>query len=740
MGDVYKAEDTSLHRTVALKFLAPERLREDLARSRFLQEARSASALDHPNICTIYEIDETEDGRLYIAMGYYEGETLGDRMSQGVVPLTQALDFTTQLLSGLGAAHARGICHRDIKPANIVITQGEETVKILDFGLAKFQGSQKITREGIAVGTPAYMSPEQVYGREVDGRADLWSVGVLLYEMVTGKLPFDKPDDLSMLHSIAFDDPQPLAGLPTRHLMLIGPIVRQALAKEVAQRYASAEVMLQDLRQLEGQLSGRLDVIGVGPSQIGSTGALAPTAETKTTTIAVLPFADLSPEGDQQYFCSGMAEELASGLARLEGMRVASRSSASRLMGQDLDITEIGAQLNVGAVLEGSVRKAGSRVRITAQLTEVSTGLSLWSGRFDRELTDVFELQDEISEEIVQTVKGKFASTDQMPALPHPTENLEAYNAYLRGRFFWNRRTQSGLRKGIEFFQQAIEADPLYSRAHAGLADSYVIQGVYGGEPPRNVMPKARAAALEALRLDPSLAEAHTSLACVQAVFDWDWNTAENGFRRAIELDPDYATARQWYAMNLLTPRRRFDEAHEQLEKAQELEPLSTVISTSRGLLELYRGNLDLAVEIQLKTLELDPNFAIAHYFLGITYEARGSFEDAIAELETSRGLSRESNEILAALAATRARSGDLDRAKSLTQTLLSRFRRGYVSATLLAQIYAAKKDRQRTLEWIHKAHHDQAAELIWIGLRPVFGWLRGDPSFDSLLRTLGLD
>ncbi len=744
MGDVYKAEDTTLHRTVALKFLAPERLREDRARTRFVSEARSASSLDHPNICTIYEIDETDDGRLYIAMGYYEGETLGERMARGSIPLEQAIDITRQLLSGLAVAHQQGVYHRDIKPANIVITHDRSVVKILDFGLAKFQGSQRITKEGIAVGTPAYMSPEQVYGREVDGRADLWSVGVLLFEMTTGRLPFDKPDDLSMLHAIAFDDPQPLQGLPTRQLMLVGPIVRKALAKEPQDRYATADEMSADLDRLRYGLRN-----GQGPSPAGLTPAeraaeteidLTPPKAARPTTIAVLPFADLSPHGDQEYFCSGMAEELASALGGLDGMRVASRASASHLAGQNLDVGEIGRRLNVGSVLEGSVRKSGTRVRITSQLTEVATGLSLWSGRFDRELTDVFALQDEISDEIVATLKEKFGTAARRSSVHHPTENLEAYNNYLKGRYFWNRRTEVGLRKGIEFFERAIAADPEYSRAHAGLADSYVILGVYGGQPPREVMPKARASALEALRLESGLAEAHTSLACVQAVFDWDWDTAEASFQRAIDLDPDYATARQWYAMNLLTPRRRFDEAEDQLEQAQALEPLSTVVSTSRGLLALYRGDLDRAVTLQLDTLALDPNFAVAHYFLGLTHAARGEFEEAIAELETSRSLSRESNEILAALATTHARAGDRAQANALTQTLLSRFRRSYVSATLLAQIYAALEDRERTMEWIHKAHHDQAAELIWIGLRPVFRWLVGDPAFDTMLRTLGLE
>ena len=740
MGDVYKAEDTKLHRTVALKFLAPEKLREQRARSRFLQEARSASSLDHPNICTIFEIDETAEGQMYIAMGHYEGETLHDRMvNGGNLELLTALDICGQLLEGLAAAHARDICHRDIKPANIVITP-EGVVKILDFGLAKFPGSQKITREGVAVGTPAYMSPEQVYGRPVDGRADLWSVGVLLFETTTGKLPFDKPDDLSMLHSIAFDDPKPMAGLPTRELMLVGPIIRRSLAKEPEDRYPSATKMLEDLRRLESQIRGKTPAHRPTSGSQPETQAEITPKGARPATIAVLPFEDLSPEGDQQYFCSGIAEELASALARLDGMRVASRASASRLKGRDLDITDIGNQLNVSSVLEGSVRKSGSRVRITAQLTEVTSGLSLWSSRFDRELDDVFALQDEISERIVATLKLKIGKTSQQRALQHPTENVSAYNSYLRGRFFWNRRTQDGLRKGIEFFQKAIAADPLYSRAHAGLADSYLIQGVYGGEPPREVMPKSRASALEALRLDPRLAEAHTSLACVQSVFDWDWETAETSFKRAIELDPDYATARQWYAMNLLTPRRRFDEAYDHLKIAQEIEPLSTVVSTSRGLLELYRGDLDRAIEIQLKTLDLDPNFGVAHYFLGLTYAARGDFDQATQALETSHGLSQESHEILAALAATRARAGDSERANELCETLLGRFRRGYVSATLIAQVYSAMQDRQRTLEWIHKAHHDQASELIWIGLRPVFSWMIGDPSFDTLLRTLGLD
>ena len=533
MGLVYKAQDTRLKRLVALKLLLPELTRDETAKQRFLQEAQAASALDHPNICTIHEINETPDGQFYLVMAYYEGETLKEKIEHGPLPITDAIDAAVQVGQGLAKAHEAGITHRDIKPANLMLT-ADGTVKILDFGLAKLAGAEGITQTGTALGTVAYMSPEQLRGQEVDQRSDIWSLGVVTYEMVAGQRPFKGEQLQAVSVGILQSQPAPLTGSRTGVPLELERVVDRALAKAVADRYQTVADLLSELRTVKRALDS------------GATAAAG--AEKAVPSIAVLPFSNMSPDPEQEYFCDGIAEELIDALARLEGLRVVARTSAFQFKGQALDVGEIGKRLKVGTVLEGSVRKAGNRLRINAQLINTSDGYHLWSERYDRQMDDVFAVQDEIARSVVEKLKVKLLGEHEAPVIKRPTDNLEAYNLFLKGRYYFSKLTKEALTRSLECFTQALAKEPTYAQAHAGVAVAQTVRAVYGGAVSREVMPSAKEAALKALALDETVADAHMALGSVLHYYDWDWLGAEHQYRRALELNPSDTLVRAVYA------------------------------------------------------------------------------------------------------------------------------------------------------------------------------------------------
>ena len=454
MGVVYQARDPRLDRSVAIKLLPPDLTRDETAKQRFLQEAKAASALDHPNICNIHEINETDDGQLYLVMAHYEGETLKERIARGPLPLNDAIDIATQVGEGLAKAHAAGIVHRDIKPANLMVT-ADGTVKILDFGLAKLAGSEGVTQTGTTVGTVAYMSPEQARGQEVDHRTDIWSLGVVLYEMLAGTPPFAGENLLSLSNEIMDGEPSLLSGSSSAAQTVVG----QALRKDKAKRYQSLADLLSDLRKLQ------------------SSPTVTP-AQPDVPSIAVLPFDDMSPGRDQAYFCEGMAEEIINALTGLEGLRVAARTSSSQCKRQDLKVAQIGRELDVGTVLEGSVRKAGNRLRITAQLINVSDGFHLWSERYDRDMDDVFAVQDEIARTVATKLEVKLLGRADAPLVTKPTDNLDAYNLWLKGRHYAMRFSGEATEKALECFTRALALEPTYAQAHAWIAQVRGVRSV----------------------------------------------------------------------------------------------------------------------------------------------------------------------------------------------------------------------------------------------------------------------
>ena len=494
MGVVYQATDPRLDRSVAIKLLPPGLTRDETAKQRFLQEAKAASALDHSNICVIHEISETDDGQLYLVMAHYEGETLKERIARGPLEVDDAIDVATQVGQGLAKAHAAGIVHRDIKPANLMVTK-TGVVKILDFGLAKLAGAEGMTQTGTTLGTVAYMSPEQLRGEEVDQRTDIWSLGVVLFEMVAGARPFKGERLEAVSVNILQSQPTSLARLRTGVSADLDRLVNRALVKPVADRYQTVTDLLGELRALQGSPT----VAATQPD---------------VPSIAVLPFRNMSADPEQEYFCEGMAEDIINALTGLQGLHVASRTSAFQAKAKDLDMAEIGTRLRVGAVLEGSVRKSGNRLRVTAQLINVEDGYHLWSEQFDRTMDDVFEVQDEITQSVVAKLKVKLLGAADTLLVKPQTDNLEAYNLCLKGRYYYARLTPDDLDKSLDCFDQARRMEPTYAQANAGIAQVHVIRSGMNLVDPRTVMPIAREAAVAALRSD-TVAEAHFAMASV---------------------------------------------------------------------------------------------------------------------------------------------------------------------------------------------------------------------------------
>jgi serine/threonine protein kinase len=569
MGTVYKAQDTKLDRFVALKFLPPHIGADDNEKKRFIHEAKAASALQHNNICTIHEIGETDDGQMFICMDYYEGETLKKKIERGPLKLEDAIDISIQIAQGLAKAHSKEIIHRDIKPANILLTE-EEQVKIVDFGLAKLAGQTVLTKEGTTIGTVAYMSPEQARGEVVDHRTDIWAVGVVLFEMLTGELPFKGEYEHAIIYSIINEEPKPIVDKRPEMIKESEEIVNKTLTKEKEERYQNIGDLLVKLRSLKERIQ----------PDISNKQALR---MKPLPSIAVLPFRDMSPQKDQDYFCEGIAEEIINALTHIEGLRVIARTSAFAFKDKFDDVREIGKKLGVETLLEGSVRKSGNRLRITAQLITVADGSHLWSERYDREIDDLFLIQDEVSLQITENLKIRLAHKEKIMLAKRYTEDIETYNLYLKGRFHWAKYTEEGFKKGIEYYQQAIQRDPTYALAYAGVAICHTFLGYYLYLNPKDEFDKAEAAAKKALEIDDCLSEALLALGWIKVCRDRNWSGSETVFRQTLDLNPGYSTGHLFYAI-LLSVIGRNKEAIAEAEKAEELDPLSPLIGALVGL------------------------------------------------------------------------------------------------------------------------------------------------------------
>jgi serine/threonine protein kinase/tetratricopeptide (TPR) repeat protein len=661
MGEVYLAQDTKLDRQVALKFLCEQFASDRSFKARFKREARAAAALNHPNIITIHEVAEHED-RPFIAMEFVEGQSLKELIAGKDLSIDKVTDLGIQISQGLAKAHQAGIVHRDVKPQNILIDK-DGRARICDFGLAKLKREVMLTKTGTTVGTVSYMSPEQGQGKEVDQRSDIFSLGVVLYEMVTGQLPFKGEHEAAIVYSIVNEAAEPLARYKADVPEELQRIVDKALRKDPQTRYQSAADMVADLKEVQresattGTLSarsafrvpqkGRLRVVAIiGAILIAAVAVMAllllssrtdlpvpPGAEMAARTgwknsIAVLPFRDFSPEGDQEYFCDGMTDAIIGKLSGLENLKVISMSSVMRFRDPNRDIKEIGRELGVAAVLEGSIQKEDSRIRLGAQLVNVADGAHLWSDRYDRELESVFAIQDEISQAIVDVLKIRLLGDDRTAFAKRHTENLEAYNAYAQGRFLWNKRTEEHLMRAIEYFERAVKLDPNYALAYAGLADAYSVLPSNVGTPVEEVLPKAKEAARKALELDDKLGEAHASMGLALKL-EKDMSGAEKEYLQAIQLNPAYAYAHYWYAM-LLGEMGRGEESRKELETAFELDPLSVVILVYLADTKWESGDSLEAAELMERALEIEPTRVATYWAFGGGLRRAGRLEDAV--------------------------------------------------------------------------------------------------------------
>lgn len=721
MGVVYKAEDIRLERVVALKVLSEKVKESAKAAERLVREAKAVARLDHPNICPVYEIDEHE-GQTFVAMAYVQGISLREKLLVGPLRVNQALEIVIQVAEGLKEAHSKGIVHRDIKSANIMLTtQGR--VRIMDFGLAKLAGAMEITKPNSIIGTLAYMSPEQATGKPVDHRTDIWSLGVVFYQMLTAERPFKGNTASEMISSILKDRPRRIRNLRAEVPEQMEYVIQKMMQKNRDNRYSDTDTLIADLQRIKS---------------IGTVSF--PVSEKRIPSIAVLPFADMSPHKDQEYFCDGLAEEIINALAQLTDIRVIARSSTFSFKGVDKDVRDIGRSLNVDTVLEGSVRKAGNRLRITGQLIDVDDGYHLWSDRYDREMDDVFAIQDEITLAIVDKLKIRLLGEDKENFCKCQDMGYEAYDLFLRGRYFLNKMTEEGVKSAIEYLKQAAEQVPDCALVYSCLSDCYNVLPFFSSISPREAYFKAKEAALKALELDEALGEAHSSLASILVRYEWNWEASEKEHKRAIELNPGYATAHHWYAMYLMF-LTRFDEAIREITKAQELDPLSPMTNANFGQIMDHAGYADYSMERFKRAIELDPNLPYAHLQLGALYLQKGLFEEAVNEIERERAISKGRNPTSEAFAGCLyAIIGRETEARKILGSLLQRAAEQYVSPYALARLYLQLNEYDQGFEWLDRAYRECDHWLCFLKVHYQRETIRFDPRFIAMLEKIGLD
>jgi serine/threonine-protein kinase len=739
MGLVFQAWDQHLERPVAIKFIGERLLGDASARGRFLREARTASALNHPNICVIHEVGEAE-GLAYIVMEHVEGKPLSALIPADGLPLDTALRCGTQIADALTHAHERGIVHRDLKSSNVVITP-EGRAKVLDFGLAKRFGSEdsdaEMTRSidpsaaGQVVGTLSYLPPEVLRGAQADPRGDIWAAGVMLFEMVSGRLPFLGRTSFETSSAILREPPAPL---PERVPAGLRGVLQRCLVKEPEQRYQRAS-----------ELRAALDALSSGATAVAAKARPRATVSRRRTrasgpirALAVLPLENLSGDPAQEYFADGMTEALIARLAKIGTLKVISRTSAMLYKGARKPLPQIARELKVNAVVEGSVLRSGEQVRITAQLIRAATDEHLWAETYDRDLRDILALQSEVARAIAQEIQVKLTPREEASLAHSRPVDPAAYEAYLRGLHSWNKRTESGLREGIEYFQRAIDLDPSYARAYAGIADCYNVLGWMGMLPPKESFGRSKAAAVKALELEKDLAEAHSSLAYALLHHDWDWASAEREFLRSLELNPGYATAHHWHALfhvSLGRPR----EAVAEMEKAQALDPLAPIINSALGFVLYMTRQYDRAIAELLKTLEGHPRFWIRNNWLGLIAAQQGRYPEALTECARAVELSDGLPLTEACLGYIQALSGDREGALGTLERLKDSAKRRYVMPYGMAIIHAGLGHQDLTLEWLEKAFQERGNLLCYLSVDPAFDSLRADPRFQEMQQRVGL-
>ena len=718
MATVYLAQDRKHNRPVAIKVLHPE-LATVLGPERFLREIQIAARLSHPHILTLH--DSGQAGTyLYYVMPFVDGVSLRQRLEEkGRLDADEALAILRNVGSALEYAHARGVIHRDIKPENILLSEGFAVVA--DFGIAKAvdeAGSVSLTKTGLGIGSPMYMSPEQTVGeKNLDGRTDIYSLGCVLYEMLVGRPPFEGRTTAHLVSQHAIEPVPRLQAERPDVPHLFDAVVRKAMAKDPEHRFASAREML-----------ASLDASRVAATPFPQ--VESPATKPSPVSIAVLPFVDLSATHDQEYLCDGIAEEVMDALAKAGGIKVASRGSSFVYRGRHMDPRQVGKELKVGAVLEGSLQRSGDRLRVTARLSSTDDGFQLWTERFSREMTDVFALQDEIASAIVGALKLTLSSAERVVRKRH-TGNLDAYQLYLKGRYHWNRRFQGGLQKAMECFRGAIELDPLYPQPYVGLADAFNSLASYDYMPPKDAYPRAFDGARRALALDPNLAEAHTSLAWATAQCNRDWDGALEEFRISERLNPEYGVTQAWHSL-VLAQLGRLDEAASRMKRGIELEPLDMPIVAGLGWVYCYQRKFDESVAQLQTAMTIDADYQAARAFLGMTLLCMGKNQEAIDHLNLARGIPAAAGLIGLAY----ARLGQPDQAREI---LVEMERGAVVNPHSMAIVHMGLGDTDQAFEWLERGVGEFTMMLNFAAVNPVLDPLRSDPRFPALLRKLRL-
>ncbi len=724
MGEVYLAEDTKLNRKVALKFLPLQYVSDRDLKARFKREAQAAGALNHPNIITIHEVGEHE-GRPYVAMEYVEGGSLKDLMRADRLSVAQVTDLAAQISEALARAHQSGIVHRDIKPQNILI-DADARPRICDFGLAKLRREVMLTQTGTTLGTIAYMSPEQARGEQVDHRADIWSLGVVIYEMLTAQRPFKGDHDQAVIYAILNNQPESITGIRPDVPGALVQIVGKAMAKSPDERYQDVVEMVEELRTLKTELDSQVT------KTVKAEGKMAPS-------IAVLPFANLSADKEQEYFCDGMAEEIINALTHVESLRVVARTSAFAFKDRHEDIRGIGKKLNVETLLEGSVRKAGNRLRISAQLINVADGYHLWSEKYDRDMADIFAIQDEISLTIVDKLRVHLLGEEKSKIVKRHTEDPEAYNLYLKGLYFLNKWTEEGTHRGLGYFQKSIEKDPKFSLAYLGIADTYANIGILSLLPPQEAFPKAKEVLEKALEIDDSLYQAHTVAALIAFWYDWKWKDAENEFEKALAHNPGYAHAHFWYAW-YLAAMGRFDEAITENKIAQELDPLLPLYYAGATGIYAYSSRFAEALEQFHKTIELDPNSGLAYFHMGNAYRIQKRYKEAVTTYQKAIEFTTGLGWAEMSLGCIYCLQGEREKAIQILDGWLLRKENQYVSSFSISALYNHLGDKDKTFEWLEKASEERDNLMALINIVKFFDNLHDDPRFEALLRKMGFE
>jgi serine/threonine-protein kinase len=728
MGVVYKARDTRLERNVAIKVI-PARISSPVLEAALLREAQLTSSLSHPGIVTIYDI-LFHGGTTCIVMEFVQGRPLQQLIPGGGLEIDRALSMATLIGNAIAAAHAAGVVHRDLKPANILV-RDDGQIRILDFGLAKVSRPFSPDAEtkvmsifgGLTVGTMGYMAPEQARGEDVDERADIFSFGVILYQLLTGSLPFRGSNAVALLHAMQMVDPDPMRDARPDIPAWLESVARRALAKQAADRYQTIREMLADLNAASGtcQFASR------------------PVEAVDAHTIAVLPLINISPDPENEYICDGLAEELINGLTQIPGLRVVSRSSSFQCKGTTPDVRDIGRRLGATLLVHGSLRRSGSCLRLTMQLSQTSEGYQIWSQRFDSQLTDLFALQDELTAAVLEKLRAQLGARFTGLETARKTPSSEAYDLYLQGRFAFNQETPEEFKRALDLFLRAAAADPTFAPALIGVAETHMRLDWYGLEPASEAVPAVRSALTSAFRLQPDSVAGLCNLAITQAGWDWDWAAAGNTFNRAIAAGAGLASVHFHYGLDFLTPHGRLEEALRELRQALRLDPLSPIVHTAVGGCLYRMRRWDEAAETLRATLLANPEFGHAHWSLGRVLLEQGCSEEALTCFQHARQVMGEIPAGLAEIGYCHARMGHRDLALTTLHQLQQLRHDGWVSPLNSALLHVGLEDHAAAISCLQECYEKRIRQVVWINVDPRFDPLHGTPAFEQLIARLGL-